>query len=86
LFIVGFNIFITSVIMAFIKYLLLVPLRMTEEQLLIGDDSVHGEDAYAFGDARSRLYHDAERDAIIAAKPVDPINPSSDGEIQPVKE
>jgi ammonium transporter, Amt family len=28
---------------------------MSEEDLLIGDDAVHGEDAYAFGDARRSL-------------------------------
>ena len=26
---------------------LVIPLRMTDEQLLIGDDAVHGEEAYA---------------------------------------
>jgi ammonium transporter, Amt family len=40
----------TSVIMLFIKYVLRIPLRMSEEKLLIGDDAIHGEDAYAFGD------------------------------------
>ncbi|KAK9371798.1 ammonium transporter AmtB-like domain-containing protein [Lipomyces chichibuensis] len=57
LFIVGLNIFMTSVIMAFIKYVLRIPLRMSEEQLLIGDDAVHGEDAYAFGDVRRSILH-----------------------------
>ncbi|KAK9384678.1 ammonium transporter AmtB-like domain-containing protein [Lipomyces mesembrius] len=57
LFIVGLNIFMTSVIMAFIKYVLRIPLRMSEEQLLSGDDAVHGEDAYAFGDVRRSILH-----------------------------
>ncbi|KAK9329565.1 ammonium transporter AmtB-like domain-containing protein [Lipomyces starkeyi] len=57
LFIVGLNIFMTSIIMAFIKYVLRIPLRMSEEQLLIGDDAVHGEDAYAFGDVRRSILH-----------------------------
>ena len=45
-----------------IKYVFRVPLRMSEEMLLIGDDAVHGEDAYAFGEVpRSILYGDTER-------------------------
>ena len=47
----------TSVILLFIRFVLRVPLRMSEEQLLIGDDAVHGEDAYAFGDTRRSLLH-----------------------------
>jgi Amt family ammonium transporter len=50
LFIIGLNLFMTSVIMLFIKHVLRIPLRMSEEKLLIGDDAIHGEDAYAFGD------------------------------------
>lgn len=47
LFIIGLNIFMTSVIMLFIRYVLRIPLRMSDEQLEIGDDAVHGEEAYA---------------------------------------
>jgi len=36
--------------MLVIKYVFRVPLRMSEEMLLIGDDAVHGEDAYCFSD------------------------------------
>jgi len=28
---------------------------MSEEDLVVGDDAVHGEDAYAFGDSRRSL-------------------------------
>lgn len=45
----------TSVILLFIRFVLRVPLRMSEEDLLVGDDAVHGEDAYAFGDSRRSL-------------------------------
>lgn len=57
LFIIGLNIFMTSVICLFIKYVLRIPLRMTEEHLLVGDDAVHGEEAYAlfFEGQRSHL-------------------------------
>lgn len=69
LFIIGFNIFMTSVVLLFIKYVLRVPLRMSEEQLIIGDDAIHGEDAYCFTDTdgygnRSLLNGDTERTPI----------------------
>ena len=50
LFIIGWNLFWTSAIMAFIKYVLRIPLRMKEEDLLIGDMAVHGEEPYVFSD------------------------------------
>jgi len=50
LFIIGWNIVWTSLIMLFIKHVLRIPLRMSEEQLQIGDEGVHGEAAYVFGD------------------------------------
>ncbi|KAJ4964926.1 hypothetical protein NE237_016775 [Protea cynaroides] len=45
LFIIGWNVVATSIICLVIK--LVIPLRMSEDQLLIGDDAVHGEEAYA---------------------------------------
>ena len=48
LFIIALNILMTSLVMLFIKYVLRIRLRMSEEMLLIGDDAVHGEDAYTF--------------------------------------
>ncbi|MGC9127799.1 MAG: ammonium transporter [Acidithiobacillus sp.] len=45
-FIIALNLVMTYVILKLIS--LLVPLRMDEETLLIGDDAVHGEEAYAF--------------------------------------
>ena len=67
LFVIGWNIVWTSLIMCFIKYVLRVPLRMSEEQLLLGDDAIHGESAYNFDEmpSRSLLYGDTER------KPID---------------
>ncbi|XP_042514003.1 ammonium transporter 2-like [Macadamia integrifolia] len=44
-FVTGWNIVSTTVILLAIR--LVIPLRMTEEQLVIGDDAVHGEEAYA---------------------------------------
>ncbi len=44
-FIVGWNVIITSIILVAIR--IFMPLRMSEEDLLIGDDAVHGEEAYA---------------------------------------
>ncbi|KAJ6865347.1 hypothetical protein NC651_035812 [Populus alba x Populus x berolinensis] len=45
LFVIGWNIVSTTLILLFIR--LFIPLRMPEEQLAIGDDAVHGEEAYA---------------------------------------
>eukprot|EP01018_Ginkgo_biloba_P000942 Gb_10452 [translate_table: standard] len=44
-FIIGWNIVATSIILLVIKFV--IPLRMPDEELLIGDDAVHGEEAYA---------------------------------------
>eukprot|EP00250_Pteridium_aquilinum_P019819 c24587_g1_i1 orf=220-1665(-) len=51
-FVIGWNVVVTTIICLAIR--LVVPLRMPEEQLLVGDDAVHGEDAYA-------LYGDGEK-------------------------
>jgi len=48
LFIIGWNIVWTSLIMIFIKYVCRVDLRMTPEQLAIGDYAIHGEEPYTF--------------------------------------
>jgi Amt family ammonium transporter len=50
LFIIGWNIVWTSLILLFIKHVLRVPLRMSEADLMIGDDAIHGEAAYMFED------------------------------------
>lgn len=44
-FIVGWNIVATSIILLVIRFF--IPLRMSEEELQIGDDAVHGEIAYS---------------------------------------
>lgn len=45
LFVIGWNIVSTTAILLVIK--LFIPLRMPDEELIIGDDAVHGEEAYA---------------------------------------
>ncbi|MCE5359961.1 ammonium transporter [Candidatus Igneacidithiobacillus taiwanensis] len=45
-FIIALNIVVTFILLKLIS--LVVPLRMSEEELLVGDDAVHGEEAYAF--------------------------------------
>lgn len=44
-FIIGWNVVVTTIILLVIR--LVIPLRMSDEQLLVGDDAVHGEEAYA---------------------------------------
>jgi hypothetical protein len=48
LFVIGWNVFWTSAIMAFIKFVLRVPLRMTDEQCMVGDFAIHEEESYTF--------------------------------------
>ncbi|CAL9048709.1 unnamed protein product [Musa acuminata subsp. burmannicoides] len=45
MFVIGWNVVMTTLICVAIRYVM--PLRMSEEQLAIGDDAVHGEEAYA---------------------------------------
>jgi ammonium transporter, Amt family len=55
LFIIGWNIVWTSLIMCFIQYVCRIPLRMSEEQMRIGDFAIHGEEPYTF--AHYNRYH-----------------------------
>ncbi|XP_059462477.1 ammonium transporter 3 member 1-like [Corylus avellana] len=54
-FIIGWNVVATSIILCLIK--LVLPLRMTEPELKIGDDAAHGEEAYALiGQGQREIY------------------------------
>lgn len=48
LFIIGWNVAWTSLIMIFIKYVCRVDLRMSPEELEEGDYAIHGEEPYTF--------------------------------------
>ncbi|KAK4418325.1 Ammonium transporter 3 member 1 [Sesamum alatum] len=59
-FIIGLNVVVTSLICLLIR--LVVPLRMSEEELNGGDDAVHGEEAYALwgdGEKFERSVHNS---------------------------
>jgi ammonium transporter, Amt family len=47
-FVIGWNVVWTSLIMIFIKYVLRVPLRMTDAACKVGDYAVHREESYTF--------------------------------------
>nr|ADA83725.1 AMT2 [Manihot esculenta] len=71
-FIIVWNIVSTTIILLAIR--LFIPLRMPEEQLVIGDDAVHGEEAYAlWGDGEkfdaTRHVQQFERDQEAAQSP-----------------
>lgn len=52
LFVIGWNLVVTSIICLAIR--LFIPLRMPDEELVVGDDAVHGEEAYAlWGDGET---------------------------------
>ena len=75
----------TSVVLLFIQYVLRIPLRMSEEKLRIGDDAIHGEDAYAFGDLSPMNPHAQPEFRVIQGQ-----SPSTDSDdadaIQPIKD
>jgi len=57
LFIIGWDGVWTAIILLGIKHVLRIPLRMSEEDLAIGDDAIHGEAAYVFGSEEEALLH-----------------------------
>jgi hypothetical protein len=61
LFVIGWNIVWTSLIMVFIRYVLRVPLRMSDAACKIGDYAVHLEVPYTFAYYNRRLLHEGER-------------------------
>jgi len=63
LFIIGWNIVWTSLIMCFIKYVMRIPLRMSEDMMKVGDYAIHGEEPYTFAhyNRYSLLYGDTHR-------------------------
>ncbi|KAF7143667.1 hypothetical protein RHSIM_Rhsim05G0221700 [Rhododendron simsii] len=56
-FIIGWNVVVTSIILVVIR--VVTPLRMSEEELRIGDDAAHGEEAYSLAGQgqRERFSH-----------------------------
>ncbi|KAI7988883.1 Ammonium transporter 3 member 1 [Camellia lanceoleosa] len=52
LFVIGVNVVITTLICLLVQ--LIVPLRMSEEDMEIGDEAAHGEEAYAIWDQGDR--------------------------------
>jgi Amt family ammonium transporter len=56
LFIIGWNLAVTLLILFFIKYVLRVPLKFDEATLRVGDDAIHGEEAYVL-DGLPLLHH-----------------------------
>ncbi|RCV06766.1 hypothetical protein SETIT_1G189700v2 [Setaria italica] len=67
LFVIAWNIVITSIICVLVS--LVLPLRISDEQLLIGDDAVHGEEAYAIwaeGELNDITHHGESRHSGIA--------------------
>lgn len=96
LFIIGWNIVWTSLIMIFIQYVCRVPLRMTPEQLAVGDYAIHGEEPYTFAHynrhhtlAGARVKTSDEESGVLTGK--DPyvntanVNTSGSDEIQAEK-
>uniref|UniRef100_A0A0D3ER67 Ammonium transporter AmtB-like domain-containing protein n=3 Tax=Oryza TaxID=4527 RepID=A0A0D3ER67_9ORYZ len=61
-FVIAWNLVVTTAILLGIG--LFIPLRMPDEQLMIGDDAAHGEEAYALwgdGEKFNATQHDLSR-------------------------
>jgi len=63
LFVIGWDAVWTALILYFIKYGLRIPLIMSDEELRIGDDAIHGEGAYVFGSELEALLHEGETES-----------------------
>ena len=60
LFIIGWNLAVTPIILFFIKYVLRVPLKFDDATLKIGDDAIHGEEAYVLDGLPLLHRHDGD--------------------------
>ena len=58
LFIIGWNLAVTPLILFFIKFVLRVQLKFDEATLRVGDDAIHGEEAYVLEGVRLLDHHD----------------------------
>lgn len=72
LFVIGWNMAWTPLILLFIKYVLRIPLQFSESTLIVGDDAIHGEAAYVF-DTQPLMHghhhgHSAEAEEAAEAK------------------
>jgi Amt family ammonium transporter len=78
LFIIGWDGVWTALILYFIKYVLRVPLKMSDEDLLAGDNAIHGEDAYVFDEISPHIHSDQEssgKEKEDASRPVVVVQP-----------
>jgi hypothetical protein len=51
-FVIGWNLVWTSLVILFIKHRLRIPLRMKDQEFVLGDEVIRGEAAYVFGRTR----------------------------------
>jgi ammonium transporter, Amt family len=98
LFIIGWNIVWTSLIMVFIQYVCRVNLGMSDEMLEVGDFAIHGEEPYTFAHynrqhaltgLRRHVSRGDEEAGVLTGKDPTLINEMpalGDGEIRSVKE
>jgi Amt family ammonium transporter len=80
LFVIGWNMAVTPLILFFIKYVLRIPLRMSEDMLLVGDDAVHGEAAYAIESVFSSVERNGNGNGVETAHTTAGFEGSSGGE------
>ncbi|XP_072997641.1 ammonium transporter 3 member 2-like [Typha latifolia] len=66
-FVIGWNVMITSIILLAIR--VFVPLRMSDKQLLVGDEAVHGEEAYSMIEHSKTVTNGTTQDDIESQTP-----------------
>jgi ammonium transporter, Amt family len=71
LFVIGWNLVWTSLIMCFIKYVLRVPLRMSDDACRQGDMAIHREEPYTFAYYNRKLLHAQQGRHILSGEDVE---------------
>ncbi|MQL71106.1 hypothetical protein Taro_003404 [Colocasia esculenta] len=66
-FVIGWNVVVTSIILLVIR--VFIPLRMSDEALVIGDDAIHGEEAYALAGQGEKSMESTQNGTQLAVYP-----------------
>ena len=69
------NVFTTTIICLSIRFL--IPLRLSDEELRIGDDAIHGEEAYALWGNGERL-DNSKHNSVYTMDDLPPVIPKAE--------
>lgn len=74
-FVIFLNVFTTTIICLSIRFL--IPLRLSDEELRIGDDAIHGEEAYALWGNGERL-DNSKHNSVYTMDDLPPVIPKAE--------